>query len=187
MVGVFFRQKLLFSKIQFRFCRLRMFQLLDARARMPQGSSLSRWVAYFVEYTDIDDHNSKIDLSYKCFGSSKVCEAKGRTAREPETLDGLKVTEFTFFPEPLFPHPVCRSGRRNRVRPMSGFRSRTSAGSLDLWILEFNETPINRNILPTVANCKAILDSNILTALSAQSLCMLLIQIPAHSFAHRFQ
>lgn len=57
---------------------------------MPQVSNLSRWVAYFVEYTDIDDHNSKVNLMYKCFGSCKVCEAKGRTTREPETPRWLK-------------------------------------------------------------------------------------------------
>lgn len=54
-----------------------------------------------------------------------------------ESLDSLKIPEFTFFPKSFFSHPICRCGRWNRMRSMSGFRSWTCAGPFDFRILKF--------------------------------------------------
>lgn len=54
-----------------------------------------------------------------------------------ESLDSLKIPEFTFFPKSFFSHPICRCGRWNCMRSMSGFRSWTCAGPFDFRILKF--------------------------------------------------
>ena len=70
------------------------------------------------------------------FGFLSDPSSKGQNYTDSESLDSLKIPEFTFLPESLFSHPVGGRGRRNSVRSMSSFRSWTSAGPLYLGILK---------------------------------------------------
>lgn len=58
----------------------------------------------------------------------------------------LEVSKFTFFPESFLSHPIGRRRRRNRVRPMSGFRAWTSAGSLDFRVLRDSQVLITKQL-----------------------------------------